>query len=422
MKKLFLLPTILLIGHLGMSAQGEYLVKTKPAASNAPATSSLSPEAAFVNNNFKHYSLCDWYPGMRFMVIPEELDLIIPTFRSAATGKEVESGELKHRIMEYQGVETTERGHLHFSFLSDTTRFFVEVKHTTLNNYCSDPQNGIPTLAYLGDVDIANALLVGETLYIRCENVCQDDINSPEGFRTLKIARNTPVKVTAVGVGSRAFPVKIVFEDANGNSYYKEVAISKTNCGMTEAEFVMEKADRTFAASFGFTDPNLSRKEQLLSLYRNKMVYLKHAGPMADNKGKSCDMRRYTQYTIRDIELTNGNDYVTLTLSDAQNRLFKKQVTFLRKSVIGDVHQSENFFEEVFGMGNLRDLYPTISEATWKNIENGQVSVGMTAAECRLALGEPIRIYKDTVSGLYDWIYENQTILSFKNGKLFKIK
>lgn len=55
----------------------------------------------FIDDHFKYYSLCDWTPGMKFMVIPERKDLVIPVFKSAENGKDVNSGELKNKIMEF---------------------------------------------------------------------------------------------------------------------------------------------------------------------------------------------------------------------------------------------------------------------------------------------------------------------------------
>lgn len=418
-----LIATLLLMGNLlGAGAQSSYLVSTAPKTQEAGnATGKTSSEEEFVNSNFRYYSLCDWQPGMRFMVIPERMDMIVSTFKLAATGKDVGCGALKHRIMEYQGVEVTERGFLHFNFLCDSTEYYCEIKNTTLADYCANPQKGIKTLAYLGDVDIAAALLVGQTLYTRTETYCQDDANSADGYREVCLPLNTPVTVTAVGVGSRAFPVKIVFEDSKGVAYFKEVAISKTNSGMLDSEFIMTKADRTFARSFGFTDPNQSRKASLTESYKGKLLYLKHDSEMMSG-GKGITAKRYTQYTVNDVEVTNGSNYVTFHLTDKNGTLCTKQVTFVRESVVGDAYESENYFDEVFGMGSLRKLYPQISAATWERIEKGEVAIGMSMTECRLAVGEPMRTYKDTQTGIQDWIYENRVILSFKAGKVVAIK
>ncbi len=61
-------------------AQNGYIVST---ASRQANTFVESPEKQFIDDHFKYYSLCDWTPGMKFMVIPERKDLVIPVFKSA---------------------------------------------------------------------------------------------------------------------------------------------------------------------------------------------------------------------------------------------------------------------------------------------------------------------------------------------------
>ena len=88
-------------------AQNGYIVTT---TSQQTSISVESLEKQFINDHFKYYNLCDWTPGMKFMVMPERKDIIIPPFKSAETNKEVDTGELKHKIFEYLGSEITERG------------------------------------------------------------------------------------------------------------------------------------------------------------------------------------------------------------------------------------------------------------------------------------------------------------------------
>lgn len=218
-------------------AQNGYIVTT---TSQQTSISVESLEKQFINDHFKHYNLCDWTPGMKFMVIPERKDIIIPPFKSTETNKEVDTGDLKHKIFEYLGSEITERGFVHFNFECEGQQYYHELKNTTLEQYCLKPKAGIPTLAYLGDVDIAKELLERQTLYMRTNKVRIDDPNSTSGYKEVPIGMNEEVTVTAVRVGSRAYPVKIVFQDKKGNTYYQPVAISKTNCGMADSDFIME--------------------------------------------------------------------------------------------------------------------------------------------------------------------------------------
>lgn len=72
-------------------AQNGYIVTT---TSQQTSISVESLEKQFINDHFKHYNLCDWTPGMKFMVIPERKDIIIPPFKSTETNKEVDIQEI----------------------------------------------------------------------------------------------------------------------------------------------------------------------------------------------------------------------------------------------------------------------------------------------------------------------------------------
>lgn len=416
MKK-FLIALILATGCAsGIQAQSEYLVST---TSKQASSTVESPEKQFINDNFKHYGLCDWVPGMRFMVIPERKDMIIPVFKSAETHKEVDTGELKYKIFEYLGAETTERGYVHFNFACDSTLYYHEVKNVTLEQYCMKPKAGIPALVFLGDVDIAKDLLMGATLYTRTNKVRIDDPNSTAGYSEVPIGMNTKVTVTAIGVNSRAFPVKIVFTDEKGNTYFQPVAISKTNCGMLDKDFIMENKNKYFPNAFSFSDANAKKSQNLMSQYGNKPVYLKAETECKDGNDQPVTLPRYTQFTVKNIISQNGTPYVTMELTGLDGKTYKAKVTFTHTSVVNIVLQNENYFADVFGVGNLRTKYPNITEEEWELLSRGEIHKGMTTEHCRLALGDPIRIHK--VMGKYEtWFYERKT-LDFTNKKLERI-
>ena len=107
---------LLALGSISFTtAQSNYMVSTK-ATQKSSGSNADTPEHEFINTYFRNYKLCEWVPGMRFMVIPERKDLIIPTFKDASSNKEVSSGDLKYQIFEYLGYEITERGYIHFDF------------------------------------------------------------------------------------------------------------------------------------------------------------------------------------------------------------------------------------------------------------------------------------------------------------------
>ena len=64
-----------------------------------------------------------------------------------------------------------------------------------MEQYCLKPKAGIPTLAYLGDVDIAKELLERQTLYMRTNKVRIDDPNSTSGYKEVPIGMNEEVKI-----------------------------------------------------------------------------------------------------------------------------------------------------------------------------------------------------------------------------------
>ena len=64
----------------------------------------------FIAQNFKFYSLCDWQEGMKFMVIPDEYEMVVKTFTDAVTDKPVSNIKLRHKIMIYQGHDEDRDG------------------------------------------------------------------------------------------------------------------------------------------------------------------------------------------------------------------------------------------------------------------------------------------------------------------------
>lgn len=422
MKTRFLLAFALLCSTLSVSAQGGYFVKTQQQTSaKSGKESATTPEEDFINANFRYYSLCDWQPGMKFMVLPERKDLIIPTFKSTETGRNVSSGDLKYKIFEYLGVEETEQGAIRFMFDCENKTYYHEVKNASLGSYCSKPKAGINTLAFLGDVDSAKELLTGQTLYTRAEKYRIDDNTAAGGYKEIEIPNNTKVTVVGIGVGSRAFPVKIVVKDDKGREYYQSVAISKTNCGMIDTEFIMDLKPMWFPNSFAFNDANKSIEENLLERYAGKDVYTKESCDMEAGKGPKR-INRYTQFVIKNIEAINNSPYVKMTLTDLEGNLYTKEITFKRESVAGNIAgENENFFTDVFGQGNLRSRYPKIDDNTWALISKGEIKLGMSPDACRMAKGNPLRVHKNHEEAREDWFYEDHSILTFKHGKLAEI-
>lgn len=264
MKRLAVSLVAILLSSVAGMAQNSYIVKTKgvkkPSVQKVRTDRNLQTKVEeeeeegpidFIGANFKYRSLCDWQEGMRFMVMPEKYDLVVNTFVSDSTHKEVSSGKLRYKIMVFKGVSETEDGKWNINFLceDDGIPYHFQVPSGSFDDYCYKKM-GVATLAYLGDVDIARKLLMGQKLRTVTNLYRVDTEYDGEGYQEVSVKKGQIVKVVAIGVGERSFPVKIIVEDAAGNQFFQNVAMSKINSGMRDEEFGMEKAKFTFYGSF----------------------------------------------------------------------------------------------------------------------------------------------------------------------------
>ncbi len=431
MKKKTVFILMMALATISASAQNSYIVKTrgakKAAVTKSTATATedeAEPEARdFIGENFRFYSLCDWQEGMKFMVMPEKYDLIVNTFCDAATGKEVSSGRLRHKIMIYKGHTETPEGFALVNFLctDDNKNYYYRIPNGTFEDYCYG-KLGVPTLAYLGDVDIAREKLIGMKLYTKATRYRVDTEMDGDGFEEISVPLNEEVTVRAVGAGSRSCPVKIIVEDKKGREFYQSVAMSKTNSGMRDDEFIMDKAKFLFAGSFELADANIAASNEY-SKYIGRNVYTKYPTKMENASGVMVGIARLSTFRIEKIQTQNGTRYVRMTLKSTNTgETFVKQVTFVNVDIAGDIDGArEDYYGYLFGAGIPEGL-KGLSEAKRKMIQEGRVAVGFTKREVRMAKGEPDK-HATAGNGRTDWIYNDGTIVKFtKDGKAFKIE
>ena len=421
MKRVFLTAGMALMFAVASAQQtgNGYIVKTKgakkTAVSEAETTGDQSsePEKAhdFISENFKYHSLCDWQvDSMKFMVMPEKYDMVVKTFHDPAqNGREVSSMTLRHKIMIYKGHAEGSDGHAHINFLcqDDNKMYYYEVPNGTFEDYCYGKM-GVPTLAYLGDVDIARKLLVGKTMFTKSTLFRIDTEYDGDGFQEVTVPMNDEVTVTQVGVGTRSFPVKIIVEDKNGNEYYQNVAISKTNCGMRDDEFVTDNSKFLFAGSFELQDAIMAVSHNL-EQYLNKTVHTKFTTDMitkGDGRERTLKVPRMTAFTIEAIMPKANSNYFTLTLKETESRrIYFKDVTFVESdNVTGNIDgQRNDYFGYLFAMGQGRARQT--SQAARAAIRQGRVILAMSEDEVAMAMGEPDDITQGT-NGQYKWIYK----------------
>ena len=433
MKKLIVLAGLAFAASTAMAQSADsYIVKTKgvkktEAKANVKKDAQTEEQTGtdFVSQNFRYYSLCDWQDGMRFMVIPEKYDLVVNTFRDAGTGKEVSSGKLRHKIMVYNNHSVGENGRARMNFTceEDNKRYYFELPNGEFEDYCFS-KKGVPTLAYLGDVDIAHEKLMGQSLITRATDYCVDTDYDTDAYDNVKVEKNMEVKVVAVGVGTRSFPVKIIVADKRGNEFFQDVAISKTNSGMRDDEFDLDNAKHAFYGSFDVITAR-TKVSTDYAQYMGKTIYSKYATSMT-TKGGGKDNRvvkvpKLTEFRIDGMAPIRNSDYVTLTLTETETgRIYSKDVTFTNDNVTGE---NEDYFGNLFGFGEGK--MRNTSAATRTMIREGRVGVGMTEEEVEMAVGEPDS-KAELPNGRYQWIYKRTKswlVVEFsKSGKVVGYK
>ena len=411
----------------------EYIVKTKGAKKTvvtdtvATAESATSDQAArpldFVSKYFKYYSLCDWKEGMRFMVLPEKYDLIVKTFTDASTGKEVGSLPLRYHIMVYKGTSVGNDGRAHVNFFCETNQksYYYEIPSGSFDDYCYS-KTGVPTLAYLGDVDIAREKLMNKTLVTKATVYRVDTDVDSDGFKEVKVPLGQEVKVTQVGVGTRSYPVKIIVEDAKGNEFYQNVALSKTNSGMRDDEFVLDNARYAFYGSFGVLDDIMAVSSDIAT-YVGKTVHTKFETMMVtrgDGRERTVRVPKMTTYIIDNISSLRNGKYATLSLTEVESRrAYFKEISFeLNDEVMNDHEKLKEYFGYLFAMGEGIDR--ETSQAARAAIRAGRVTAGMTEDEVILAMAEEPDRKERSDDGRTRWFYKRTsgilTIVFGRNG------
>ena len=307
-----------------------YIVKTKGAKKVAVAESTKEDGQAeekaepqdFFEKNFRYVSMCDWKEGMRFMVIPDKKDMVIKTFADAETGQMVPSVKLRHFIMTYQGHDNKHGGlheRVYFDCEDDGKKYYYEVPTASFDDYCIGAQ-GVPTLAYLGDVDVARQVLTDTILFTLASEYYVDTELNGDGFTTITdVPQGTEVQVKSIGVGTRNFPVKIIVEDKNGREFYQNVAISKTNSGLRNDEFqISNMIIHTFKGAFEMLSDNMTAS----SVYQKHIgeeVYTLYSTAMADASGRTAQVARLSTFVIKHLSPTSGHTslYMYTSLSSA---------------------------------------------------------------------------------------------------------
>lgn len=410
--------------------QHEYFVETsnvkspqrQASASRIEGDASNSEEVAekrrkdFISRNFRYYSMCEWYPGMRFMVRPTQKDLVVKTFADASTGLMVSTRSLKDSILVYEG-HANPTGAMHeqviFSLESNPNKkYYFEVPTQSFDDYCYS-KHGVPSLAYLGDVDIAMDSLVGKQVRVKDRYLFQDTEVNSGSFKSVDIGnakRNTVMTISKVGIGTKDFPVKIVVKEPDkdgveGQEYFMLVAISRTNCGLRDEDF--EKSDNmyhSFQNCFELLADRVAVTPELRA-WVGKTVFTAYDTDMLDETENHQKIGKLSSFTITDMYKLADSDIVSLTLKGKKSgKTYTKDVSVTNTKVTG----KEEVLDELFVEGDPNNM-PGVRAANMQLIQKSQVKAGFTEAEVRMALGEPSEITR-VIGGSYEWIYQYDVV------------
>ncbi|MGN0222148.1 MAG: hypothetical protein ACI4BA_08530 [Prevotella sp.] len=411
-----------MMGALTALAQNDYIVKTKGAkkvettsraeGSAGEAEQEKEPED-FIAANFKFRALCDWTPGMRFMVIPDKMDYIVNTFCDAATDKEVGNGVMRNRIMEYTGHSTNSIGRstVNFKCLDDGKDYYYLIPNGSFEEYCYNKM-GVPTLAYLGDIDVAREKLKGLTVATNTSTYYVDTELNGDGVEAIEVPMGTVVEIVNAGVGTRQFPVKLIVADKSGKEFFQNLAISRTNCGMRDDEFEGDNQVHLIRKAFILPDD----KELAAGIYApyiGKKVYTKYNTKMNLKDGTETSVDRLTSFTVHNMTAVANGSRVRVTLNNIEDGTqLTKEVIMTNKSIIGDIDgQREDYFNYLFGEGDIWEG-KKISAEHRTLIRQGKVEKGFTQKEVLMSKGNPQRRYKSR-NGQTHWVYENGLIVKF---------
>lgn len=408
MKRTLLTTCMAFILLVAYAQENSYIVKTRGAKHKAELQLAEAEEqkeetaADFIGQNFKFYSLCDWQDGMKFMVVPNEFDMVMKTFTDAETDKGVSSMKLRHKIMIYKGHETDIDGRDHINFLcqDDNRMYYYEIPSGSFDDYCFG-KLGVPTLAYLGDVDIAREKLIGKDVYTKTREYRIDTEVDGDGYKDVLVDKDMQVTVKAVGVGTRNFPVKIIVEDKEGNEFYQNVAISKTNSGMRDDEFVMDKAKNLFANSFELVEDVMNINSYNYRQFLGKVIHTKFPAKMLNEFSRKIQaIPRLTEYQIEAVTPHKNDDKFTLKLKNTTVG------SYFYIDMLLDEHLAEDqteYFGYLFALGPGKKV--ETSEGSRAMIRAGHVGIGFSEDETMMAAGEPDKVVLGD-NGRYTWVFQ----------------
>lgn len=307
--------------------------------------------------------------------------------------------------MIYKGHSGEGDLHERVNFLceDDGKPYYYELPTASFGDYCYS-KFGVPTLAYLGDVDMAVDQLVGKTVITKYKEYNVDISTTSYGYEKIKVPLGTEATVVAAGVGTRNYPVKLIVADSTGREFFQNVAISRTNSGMRDNEFTGDELKHTFEGSFELLGDK-ANEDKKYNEYIGRKVFTLYKTQMLLANGVEEIVPRLTGFEIKAMNVISGTHSVKMTL-EHEGKTYMKKVSFKQNSVIGDLAgYHEDYYFNLFASGNVGSI-KGVRQENMTDIRNGIIRKGFNEAEVELALGKADAKGK-AGNNSYMWVYNS---------------
>lgn len=157
--------------------------------------------------------------------------------------------------------------------------------------------------------------------------------------------------------------------------------------------------------------------DQVSSQMRGREYYIVTPSRF-DLEGRAYTGRKYIPVTVDSV--TYGNSYypISLIMRDDRDTPFRLYLT------VGGASVMPRKFSSQLSLSNPRLRHPEITDAVWAHIVDCTVVAGMTAAECRMALGRPDDVVRQAgYSSVVElWTYPGGRALLFEDGILTTVR
>lgn len=361
-----------------------------------------------MNDLFPRLSLCDWTDTMAFMVMPDKQDLVVRIFKDGINNERMSTTQLRHKILKYAGRTykgSTEDNRIYF-VTDDAEKhpYYFEVPSGSFEDYCV-LKLGVPSLAYLNDIETARKVLIGKTLITKATSYWVD-ANYGEGADEIVVPMDTEVKVVNVGIGTRKFPVKIIVEDENKKQFFQNVAISRTNSGIRDDEFnIMDNQNHTFDTAFDmlgdFALPSWHYKD-----YVGKTVFTLRTTNMLSSHNDVYRAPALTSFKIIAIKSLRDKYSVKMTLQHVKTKVNYTKEVFIKNKLPNGLNLGEfdNIFENLFAEGNPSSV-KGVSKAHLESISQGKIQKGFSEAEVLLVRSDSHEVTHNNKT--YTWLFKD---------------